>query len=122
LYVIYFTFGGIAMFEKEDLETETQAWVDHRRRSGQWEAAPRAGKGSGHKPYTPQFSPLATVTVRRLAWALHVSMPKAVDRVVNALPAVFSPLEVCPLCKDTTKCGLCAFSQPSAAAPAVPAV
>jgi hypothetical protein len=110
------------MFEKEDLETETQAGVDHRRRSGQWEAAPRAGKGSGHKPYTPQFSPLATVTVRRLAWALQLSMPKALDRVVNALPTVFSPLEICPLCKDNTKCRLCAFSQPPAAAPAVPAV
>ncbi|MDR2741796.1 MAG: SARP family transcriptional regulator [Treponema sp.] len=113
------------MFEKKDLETKTQAWVDHRRRSGQWEAAPPpvgAGKAPRRKPYTPQFSPLATVTVRRLAWALQLSMPKAVDRVVNVLPSLFSPSAVCPLCKDRTKCGLCAFSQQSAAAPAVPAV
>jgi hypothetical protein len=71
--------------------------------------------------YTPQFSNRATVTVRRLAWALQVSMPKAVDRVVNTLPSVFSPSEICPLCKDSTKCKLCAFSLPAAekAAPLV---
>jgi recombinational DNA repair protein RecR len=72
--------------------------------------------------YTPQFSTKATVTVRRLAWALKVSMPKAVDRVVNALPSVFSPSEVCPVCKDSTKCKLCAFSQPSATEKAASAV
>jgi hypothetical protein len=72
--------------------------------------------------YTPQFSTKATVTVRRLAWALQVSMPKAVDRVVNALPSVFSPSIVCPLCKDSTKCKLCAFSQKPAAENATPAV
>jgi hypothetical protein len=68
--------------------------------------------------YTPQFSNRATVTVRRLAWALQVSMPKAVDRVVNALPSIFSPSVVCPLCKDKTKCKLCAFRQQPAAVPA----
>ena len=72
--------------------------------------------------YTPQFSNRATVTVRRLAWALQVSMPKAVDRVVNALPSVFSPGVVCLACKDSTKCKLCAFSQPTAAETAGPAV
>jgi hypothetical protein len=65
--------------------------------------------------YTPQFSNRATVSVRRLAWALKVSMPKAVDRVVNALPSLFSPLEVCPLCKDNTKCKWCVFGQQPAA-------
>jgi hypothetical protein len=49
-------------------------------------------------------------------------MPKAVDRVVNALPSVFSPSEVCQVCKDSTKCKLCAFSQPSAAEKAASAV
>jgi recombinational DNA repair protein RecR len=72
--------------------------------------------------YTPQFSNKATVTVRRLAWALQVSMPKAVDRVVNALPSVFSPSVVCPSCKDSTKCKLCAFNQPSTAEQAAQAV
>jgi recombinational DNA repair protein RecR len=72
--------------------------------------------------YTPQFSNRATVTVRRLAWALQVSMPKAVDRVVNALPSVFSSSLVCSSCKDSTKCKLCAFNQQPAADNAAPAV
>jgi hypothetical protein len=109
--------------DEEDLEDmETQAGADHRRRQPFAPPPVRTGKAAGHKPYTPQFSPLATVTVRRLAWALQVSMPKAVDRAVNALPSIFPPSVVCPLCKDTTKCQLCAFSQPSAAEQAAPAV
>jgi recombinational DNA repair protein RecR len=72
--------------------------------------------------YTPQFSTKVTVTVRRLVWALQVSMPKAVDRVVNALFSVFSPSVVCSSCKDSTKCKLCAFSQPPDADNAAPAV
>jgi hypothetical protein len=72
--------------------------------------------------YTPQFSNRATVTVRRIAWALQISMPKAVDWAVNVLPSVFSPGVVCLACKDNTKCKLCAFSQPAAAEAAAPAV
>jgi hypothetical protein len=65
--------------------------------------------------YTPQFSDRATVTYRRLAWALEVSMPRAVDKVVDALPAIFSPGVICLACKDRTRCALCAFSgQPGA--------
>ena len=64
--------------------------------------------------YTPQFSPTATVTVRRLAWALGVSMPKAVDKIIKELPSLFSPSSVCPLCKDSTKCKLCGFYQATA--------
>jgi hypothetical protein len=61
--------------------------------------------------YTPQFSNQATVTVRRLAWALGVSMPKAVDKIINHITAIFPPSVVCPLCKDSTKCKLCGFYQ-----------
>jgi hypothetical protein len=64
---------------------------------------------------SPQFSELSAVSVRRLAWSLGVSMPKAVDQVVNALPSLFSPGTVCLACKDQTKCNLCAFSQQPAA-------
>ncbi|MDR2619279.1 MAG: SARP family transcriptional regulator [Treponema sp.] len=112
------------MFEdEEDLEdVETQAGADARRRRRPSSLPMRTGKAAGHKPYTPQFSPSATVTVRRLAWALQVSMPKAVDRAVNALPSLFPPSLVCPFCKDSTKCELCAFSQPPAAEQAAPAV
>jgi hypothetical protein len=72
--------------------------------------------------YSPQFSGLAAVSVRRLAWALGLSMPKAVDHVVGLLPSLFSPGVVCLSCKDNTKCNFCAFSQQAAAAPAAPAV
>jgi hypothetical protein len=101
------------MFDEEDLELETQAGADARRSRLSVSPLPlAAGKtAQGHKPYTPQFSELATVSVRRLAWALQVSMPKAVDSAVNALPSLFPPSLVCPLCKDTTKCTLCAFNQ-----------
>ena len=65
--------------------------------------------------YTPQFSTMAAVSVRRLAWFLGVSMSKAVDVIVNKLPSIFSPSTVCPQCKDNTKCSLCVFYQASPA-------
>ncbi|MDR2542783.1 MAG: hypothetical protein LBC80_04960 [Treponema sp.] len=65
--------------------------------------------------YSPQFSETAAVSVRRLAWALGVSMPKAVDQMVNLLPSLFSPSIICPQCKDKTKCNQCGFNQQSAA-------
>jgi len=65
--------------------------------------------------YTPQFSALAAVSVRRLAWFLGISMPKAVDVIVSKLPSIFPPSTVCPQCKDNTKCSLCVFYQPSPA-------
>jgi hypothetical protein len=60
--------------------------------------------------YTPQFSQTATVTVRRLAWALGLPMPKTVDKIT----VIFSPSAVCPLCKDNTKCQLCESYQVTA--------
>jgi hypothetical protein len=72
--------------------------------------------------YSPQFSALSAVSVRRLAWHLGISMPKAVDQVVSQLPVLFSPGVVCLACKDNTKCALCAFGQQPAAVPAAPAV
>jgi hypothetical protein len=71
--------------------------------------------------YSPQFSEVSAVSVRRLAWALGLSMPKTVDQVVGFLPSLFPPGVVCLACKDNTKCKLCAFGQQSAATPAVPA-
>ena len=60
--------------------------------------------------YSPQFSPTASVSVRRLAWALGVPMTKAVDIIVNELSTVlFASTVVCPSCKDKTKCHLCSF-------------
>jgi hypothetical protein len=66
--------------------------------------------------YTPRFSDTATITVRRLAWALDVHMTKAVDNIISVLPSLFSPELVCPKCKDKTKCKYCGFNQQAAAA------
>jgi hypothetical protein len=65
---------------------------------------------------------VSAVSVRRLAWALGLTMPKAVEHIVGLLPTLFPPGVVCSACKDNTKCKSCAFiGQQSAAAPAVPA-
>jgi hypothetical protein len=112
------------MFEdEEDLEDiETQAGIDQRRpRTPPLPPARKTRTAISPKPYTPQFSQLATVSVRRLAWALGLTMPKAVDRIVALLPTLVSPAVVCSACKDDSKCNTCAFKQQGAAAPAVPA-
>jgi hypothetical protein len=59
--------------------------------------------------YSPQFSEKAAVSVRRLAWALGVSMPAAVDLMVTLVPSVVDPSKVCLSCKDSSKCQGCAF-------------
>jgi hypothetical protein len=59
--------------------------------------------------YSPDFSELATVSVRRLAWAMGVNMGKAVDVMVKSLPAFINAEKVCALCKDKTKCAVCSF-------------
>jgi hypothetical protein len=111
------------MFEdEEDLEDiETQAGIDQRRPRASPPPARKTRTAIGPKPYTPQFSLAATVSVRRLAWALGLTMPKAVDRIVAMLPSLVSPTVVCAACKDNSKCNACAFNQQAAAAPAVPA-
>jgi hypothetical protein len=65
--------------------------------------------------YSPQFSELATVTVRRLAWALGVSMPKAVDEMVGLLPSVVCSSVICPQCRDKSKCAVCGFNRQNTA-------
>ena len=59
--------------------------------------------------YTPQFSPLAAISVRRLAWSLNLSMPATVDIMVKLMPHVVNPSKVCLSCKDKSKCASCAF-------------
>jgi hypothetical protein len=61
--------------------------------------------------YTPQFSDTATVSVRRLAWALKKSMPKTVDPMVSLMPSLVEPSKVCLACQDQTKCHACIFSR-----------
>jgi recombinational DNA repair protein RecR len=61
--------------------------------------------------YSPQFSELASVSVRRLAWALGVSMPAAVNLMVKLMPSIVDPSKVCQPCKDKTKCQCCIFTK-----------
>ena len=59
--------------------------------------------------YSPQFSALAAVSVRRLAWAMGKPMPAAVDIMVQLLPHVLQASKVCLACKDKSKCSSCVF-------------
>jgi hypothetical protein len=59
--------------------------------------------------YSPNFSEIAAVTVRRLAWAMGANMGQAVDVMVKSLPAFINAEKVCASCKDKTKCFACAF-------------
>jgi hypothetical protein len=97
------------MIEEENVLT--RAGVNARRdnRTG---PAPetKPGKGAqGHKPYTPQFSEMAVISVRRLAWAMGKPMPKAVDLMVRLMPSIVDPAKVCLSCQDSAKCQECIF-------------
>jgi hypothetical protein len=59
--------------------------------------------------YSPQFSAISAVSVRRLAWALEMNMGQAVEKIVCCLPAIIKPEKVCAACKDKTKCASCVF-------------
>ena len=61
--------------------------------------------------YSPPFSALAAISVRRLAWAMNKPMPTAVDLMVQLLPSVVDPSKVCLSCQDNTKCQSCIFSK-----------
>jgi recombinational DNA repair protein RecR len=59
--------------------------------------------------YSPPFSDLAVVSVRRLAWAMGKTMPAAIDFMVRLLPSSVDPSKVCLSCKDTSACKTCIF-------------
>jgi hypothetical protein len=61
------------------------------------------------KLYSPNFSELAAVAIRRLAWAMGSNMGQAVDAMVESLPALINAEKVCALCKDASKCTACIF-------------
>ena len=63
--------------------------------------------------YSPQFSALSAVSVRRLAWALSKPMPATVDIMVQLLPHVLNSAKVCQSCRDKSKCADCAFCNSS---------
>jgi len=59
--------------------------------------------------YSPSFSEIAAVSVRRLAWAMRSNIGLAIDVMVKSLPAFINADKVCGLCRDKTKCSACAF-------------
>jgi len=59
--------------------------------------------------YSPQFSELAAVSVRRLAWAINKPMPATIDFIIRQLPSIVDPSKICQSCKDSTKCKACTF-------------
>jgi hypothetical protein len=59
--------------------------------------------------YTPQFSPLASVSVRRLSWAMGGSMHATVNIMVRLMPSIVDSSKICQLCKDKAKCQICTF-------------
>jgi len=63
------------------------------------------------KFYSPQFSEMAAVTVRRLSWAIGMSMPEAVNIMVKLIPCYVNCQKVCMGCKDKSKCQSCLFSK-----------
>jgi recombinational DNA repair protein RecR len=68
------------------------------------------------RPYSPQFSYLATVSVRRLAWSLDKSMTASVEHIIRLLPTIIDPSQVCLSCKDMTKCKSCIWGGQDSAA------
>ena len=59
--------------------------------------------------YTPRFSDVACVSIRRLAWAMGINMVKTIEAIVKLLPTIVSSSKVCGVCKDKTKCQVCIF-------------
>ena len=59
--------------------------------------------------YGPNLSEIAAVSVRRLAWAMKSNMGLAIEVMAKSLPAYIKAEKVCELCKDKTKCTVCAF-------------
>ena len=59
--------------------------------------------------YSPQFSEIASVSVRRFAWFLNKPMTQAIEKIIQLLPFIMSS-KVCQACKDSRKCNNCAFS------------
>ena len=62
--------------------------------------------------YSPQFSEQASVSVRRLAWAIGKPMPAAVDHMVSLIASIVDTKNICFACLDKTRCLSCGFYKP----------
>jgi hypothetical protein len=59
--------------------------------------------------YTPPLSDFCVISLRRLAWAMGITMGAAFTRMVRLMPTLVDPELVCRACRDNTKCALCVF-------------
>ena len=59
--------------------------------------------------YSPQFSELAAVSVRRFAWAINKPMTETVEVMVKLMSSIIDPSKVCLSCQDSGKCQECIF-------------
>jgi len=66
---------------------------------------------NSRRMYSPQLSDMASISVRRFAWAIGKKMPATVDLMVKLLPTIVNPTKVCLLCQDNSKCKSCIFSK-----------
>jgi hypothetical protein len=60
--------------------------------------------------YAPRLSEFATVSVRRLSWALGVSIPAAVNIMLKLTSCCINSQKICLGCQDKTKCTDCLYS------------
>jgi len=61
-----------------------------------------------NKKYGPDLSEIAAVSIRRFAWAMNVSMGKAIEILVKASPMILNTEKICSICKDK-RCLVCVF-------------
>ena len=64
---------------------------------------------NSRRMYSPQFSDMASISVRRFAWAIGKKILATVDLMVKLLPTIIDPSKVCLLCQDNGKCQQCIF-------------
>ena len=60
--------------------------------------------------YGPNLSATASVSIRRLAWAMHTNMGQAVDAMVRLISGHIDQKKICSACKDDSKCTACIFT------------
>jgi len=88
---------------------ESHVYYDKRPIYGSVQLVERTKPERRKKMYSPNFSELACISVRRLAWAMGANMGQAVEAMVKSLPAIINPEIVCSHCKDNSKCMACIF-------------
>ena len=71
--------------------------------------------------YTPQFSDMASISVKRFSLAIGKRMTETVELMVKLLPTIVNPTKICQSCqvkdkgkyinKYKEKCNQCIFSK-----------